>query len=291
MYGEVRRDLVRNEFKEASWIYVYNCGNCYLLFFDPKVPGSPAFYESLQSFEWYYPNDKAEYEMATKWIPLTARVLEVGCGAGWFAKKLSNSQYIGLEYSETAAEMARANGYDVRTQSVQEHSYANKSAYQIVCAFQVLEHVPDPGAFIAACLDCLEPGGLLIYAVPSNDCYLKYLQNDYLNLPPHHITRWQDNTLEAITKMFPISLVSIEHENVSDIHLRTCINTMMKRRLDLLLHRSETIVDHSLNYKLLYRFSSVLARCILEIFSDAVFRPRGHTVIAVYRKQVPSIPV
>lgn len=289
MYGKGQKDLVRHEFNGTAWIYVYHCGNCFLTFFEPKISGSPAFYGSLQSFEWYYQKEKAEYEMAAKWVPLNARVLEVGCGAGWFARRLPHCQYTGLEYSESATEMAKASGLDVRTQSVQEHSQHNHLAYQVVCAFQVLEHIPDPASFIAACLDCLEPGGLLIYGVPSDDSYLKFVQNDWLNLPPHHLTRWPDAALEAFPKLYPVGLVSIEHETLSDVHLRSYVGTMIRRRLSLLFGRMETMVDRSLSARLLNRCAGVLAGSILKIFSDEVFRPRGHTVIAIYRKEAPSV--
>jgi SAM-dependent methyltransferase len=288
LYGKVQQELVRHELQGISWIHVYHCRSCCLCFFEPKTPGSPEFYASLQSFEWYYLKDKAEYEMAIKWIPSNARVLEVGCGVGWFAKRLHLSQYTGLEYSESAAEEARTGGLDVRTQSVQEHSLAHKSAYQVVCAFQVLEHVPDPASFIAACVDCLEPGGLLIYAVPSDDSYLQFLQNAALNLPPHHLTRWPDKTLEAIPTYFPVSLVAIEHEVVSDIHLKTCVSTMIRRRLDALFGRSQAIVDRSVGARLVGRCAHVLAGWSSTIFDDLVFRPRGHSVIATYRKQMPA---
>ncbi len=288
LYGKDRRELVRREFQGTSWIYVYHCRSCFLCFFEPELPGSPAFYTSMQSIEGYYMEDKAEYEMAIKWIPPNAHVLEVGCGVGWFAKRLPRSQYTGLEYSESAAEKARNAGLDVRIQSVQEHSSTHLAAYRVVCAFQVLEHVPDQASFIAACLDCLEPGGLLIYGVPCNDSYLQFLQNASSNLPPHHLTRWPDKTLEAIAGIFPVSLVAIEHEVLSDMHLKACVSTMIKRRLDALFGRKVMMVDRSIGGRLLGRCAAILAEWISPIFDDAVFRPRGHTVIATYRKQMPA---
>src|ERR1035437_8090765 len=76
IYGKGQQELVRQGFQGTSWINVYHCQNCFLLFFEPKISGSPAFYKRMQSYEWYYQKDKAEYKMAQKWIPLNARVLE-----------------------------------------------------------------------------------------------------------------------------------------------------------------------------------------------------------------------
>lgn len=288
LWGEDQRNLVSKEFQGESWIYVYRCSRCFLCFFEPKLPGSPAFYKSLQSFDWYYVDDKTEFEMAIKRIPENASLLEVGCGAGCFAKRFASAQYTGLEYSDAAAAAARSCGLDVRTQTVQEHSLTHKSAYQVVCAFQVLEHVPDPASFIASCVDCLEPDGLLIYGVPSDDSFLQFVPNAALNLPPHHLTRWPDRTLEAIPTLFPISLVAIEHEVVADIHLRTCVGAMIRRRLDALTGRSEALVDRSFGSRLIGKCANVLAEWTSTFFEDPVFRPRGHTVVATYRKHVTA---
>ena len=286
LYGKDQRELVRNDLKGSSSIDVYRCQSCLLCFFEPRVPGSAAFYASFQSMDWYYLKDKAEYDMAIKWMPLNSRVLEVGCGVGWFAKKIPTSQYTGLEYSDSAVEAARASGLDVRAQSVEEHSLTHKSAYQVVCSFQVLEHVSEPGSFIGACVDCLEPGGLLICAVPSDDSYLQFAPNS-LNLPPHHLSRWPDKTLEAIPRIFPVSLVAIEHEALADAHVRSYVITMIRKRLGALLGQRDALIDHSVSAKLVGRCAYILSGWMSRIFDHAAFRPIGNTVIGIYRKEMP----
>ena len=284
LYGAEMQDRVRNEFNGTMALDVCRCKRCALCFFEPRLAGSPEFYRKLHSFDWYYQQDKAEYDMAKKWVMPNTRILEVGCGAGWFRKKLPQVQYLGLEYSESAATEARAKGLEIEMTSIEEHAPSHKSCYQVVCAFQVLEHVSNPATFIAACIDCLEPGGMLIYAVPSDDSYLRYFQNAATNLPPHHITRWPDRTLEAIAELFPVDLIALEHEVLSDIHIQSCARTIVKRRLNTIFGRREEIVDRSFASRLLDRCARGLTRIVSTTFSDSEFRPRGHTVIAAYKK-------
>jgi SAM-dependent methyltransferase len=292
LYGSDLQAVVRNEFRTTTWLSVYRCRGCSLCFFWPILPGSPQFYAGLKPFEWSYTKEKAEYEMAKKWVTPDTHLLEVGCGAGWFGKKLSGVKYTGIEYSELAVEQARNGGLDVRKESIEEHSLHNKYAYQVVCSFQVLEHVANPASFIAGCLDCLETGGLLVCAVPSDDSYLRFLENASSNLPPHHLTRWPDRTLEALPRLFPVSLVALEHESVSDIHLELCVRTIIRRQLDVVFGRKEAMVDRSLSARILNRCAHFMSRWGQSLLDDERVRPRGHTVIATYRKNklADSVP-
>jgi hypothetical protein len=59
---------------------------------------------------------------------------------------------------------------------------------------------------------------------------------------------------------------------------------MISRRLNAILGRPKTVIDHSITAKLLNKFASVTGGWMSKMFDDAVFLPRGHTVLATYRK-------
>src|SRR5262249_52685274 len=143
-------------------------------------------------------------------------VLEVGCGRGKFAQKIATASYLGLELSREAQEMAAADGIRVILEPVETHCLQSEQRYDVVCAFQVLEHVANPVAFIDACIRCLKVGGLLIYSVPNVDSYLAYCTNVVLGMPPHHVTWWIEPTLKYAAQRFGMDVLVIERERLAD---------------------------------------------------------------------------
>jgi SAM-dependent methyltransferase len=209
---------VKHIFANHSSISFCGCKSCGLLFYYPIILGDGKFYEDLQSYPGYYLEEKEDYTIACKYITASDDVLEVGCGAGFFTNFIKPKSYVGLEFNDKAIGLAKGKGLDVRKQFLQEHAQENAEKYDVVCFFQVLEHIEDPRAFITDALKCLKKGSKLILAVPAEDSHNADAVNAYLNMPPHHATRWSDATLKNIASLFNIQLVDIIHENIQPIH-------------------------------------------------------------------------
>lgn len=138
----------------------WHCECCDLRFFalkDGEIPtGDNAFYTELIKNSWYYMSEKNEYDFAIDFIKKGDRVLEVGCGAGIFGKRLQDfAQYTGLEFSTTAKELAAQNGVNIQNISVQEFAKSHKNSFDVACSFQVLEHTANPRSFLNAQIECL----------------------------------------------------------------------------------------------------------------------------------------
>lgn len=204
-------DISREFSKDSNKkIQLYRCLDSDLLFFEPRIAGSPYLYDELQkTFEWYYLKDKWEYKMALKEIKRQKGVVEIGCGKGTFIEKVikeTKVKIVGLETSVDAVKDAKTKGLPVFLSYINDYLHNNRTLkIDTVIAFQVLEHVPDPLDFISQLIGALQKGGRLIFSVPNQDCFYKY-SDELLDMPPHHITRWSVKTFKFLESIFPVKL-------------------------------------------------------------------------------------
>ncbi|WP_446879005.1 class I SAM-dependent methyltransferase [Phormidesmis sp. 146-33] len=276
---------ISSELEKVQEIGFYHCTKSDLRFFYPAVSGSEKFYEKLQKFDWYYTDDKYEYEYVKNLIKRTDSLLEIGCGSGTFAEKITVQNYIGLELGERAQTMATQKGFTVLREFVEEHAVSKSGYYDVVCAFQVLEHVANVRSFIEASLQCLKPGGLLIYSVPSADSFYALLTNNVLNIPPHHVTWWSDKALMYVADFFDLKLISIHHEKLSPLHRKGYLAYILTQRLKQLFSIRERLLDDSLIYRLISKFSTLISLFLEPGLQDDRALPVGHSVIVVYQKK------
>lgn len=255
------------------------CQKCKLRFFDPLITGDEGFYNSLQVFDWYYMDEKEEYFEAKKYISADDKVLEIGSGKGAFVKFLPTKQYVGLDFSEQAKEMAAKSGIVIKNEPIQDYAKRNPCSCDVVVSFQVLEHVSNPASFLDAKVNALVVGGKMIIAVPSENSFLKYASNNILNMPPHHVTRWSDETLAFIAKKYNLELLNIHHEKVQDIHKYHYLGVLVQN-----CFLQPKVLDLSIKRKIVAKLSSFFAR-ILSFGLSENMRPYGHNVIAVYKKR------
>lgn len=258
---------------------LYECQACALKFFDPLVTGDEKFYNSLQKYDWYYADNKHEYQIAREYVQEGDLVLDVGSGRGAFARHVPHARFLGLDFSENARAIAEREGVEVRCQSVEDYAAENPESVDVVTAFQVMEHVADPRGFAEALLATLKPGGRMVMAVPSESSFWGRVTNNVLNMPPHHGTRWSDDCFRFMSGELGIDLLRIYHEKVQDVHVPIYLGTLIESSL-----LRPRLIDRSLSRRVIARLSQMLARFLARGFAPAM-RPDGHTVMAVFRKK------
>jgi SAM-dependent methyltransferase len=223
---------VASYFECVDEIVESSCGDCGIQFFSPStLAAKPPLYEAIANVAdadgQYYRAAKWEYDMALE--DLSARnpngvrcLLEIGCGFGDFltlaAVRSPGFAAEGLEQNPSAVREAQRRNLNVHYGDIYEMVSTHAGKYDTLCLFQVLEHVPDPGNLICAVCMVLQKGGRLILAVPNAASFLRHAWN-ILDMPPHHMTRWQPSVMAQLPRLFPLRLLRVCKEPLADYHV------------------------------------------------------------------------
>lgn len=253
-------------------VCVYQCLDSDFLFYEPRsAAGNGEFYKELSRFEWYYEDNKWEFEQALRLITANDRVLEIGSGKGAFLKKASKiaKEAIGLELNEDAVAVAKSKGLTVEKKAVEDYVGEN-GVFDIVCSFQVMEHVADVKGILKASIELLAPNGKLIISVPNNSAYLKNLDYAFLNMPPHHLNLWTEDTFKSLSKLYEIRLDNLFFDDLEEKHVAGFYASI-----------AAEIYKSKIKRLILNRFFGKQLKDGIKSLRQSI---KGHTIIAVYTK-------
>jgi SAM-dependent methyltransferase len=127
---------------------------------------------SFARFSQYWWSNRYYARLVRRHGPRQGRALEVGCGLGHLLAWLTDRyQVVGTDVNPWALEAARRNvpqGQFLQL-SAQEMGTLESSAFQIIIAKHVVEHLPEPEQALREFSRLLAPGGLLLLATPNLD--------------------------------------------------------------------------------------------------------------------------
>lgn len=98
------------------------------------------------------------------------------------------------EITEATAKLATGSGYSITTHHVLFEDYKANKLYDIITAFEILEHVKDPVAFLDKIYRLLKTGGCLMMTVPEESGRFGKTDSN-----PYHY--WLFN-IQSIVQMF-----------------------------------------------------------------------------------------
>lgn len=274
LYREHFNINVKNYFGKEERLAIYECDDTGYCFYYPfSVAGEEELYSKLQEFDFYYLPDKWEFDQALKFISPTDNVLEIGCGDGAFLLKAQQitKQVTGIELNELAQSKSQQKELTVFNKLLSDFTQNREGEYDVICAFQVLEHIWDVGSFIGDAVKLLKPKGKLIIGVPNNGSYRKYYYDAPLNYPPHHMGLWNRNSLKNITKYFPIKLIHSNCESLPSEQISLFVD----------VYGRHLLTKNIFMGKCYYKAKGIILPLI------HLFRPMlsGHTIMSVYEKK------
>jgi SAM-dependent methyltransferase len=138
--------------------------------------------------------------MALKLEP-KGHLLDIGCGSGSFLRlaKSRGYQVTGIDVSKAAIKLAKekfglCDVYDLSAEELLSRKSWERR-FDIICLFDVLEHLENPVGVLSGLKKLLKPNGYVVCTVPS---YQRWppLFDPYVDLPPHHLTLWSAQALE-----------------------------------------------------------------------------------------------
>ncbi|WP_418275984.1 class I SAM-dependent methyltransferase [Isoptericola jiangsuensis] len=113
------------------------------------------------------------WDVVRRRFPPASRVLEVGCGQGAVGVRLAAAghDYTGVELDGDSAAVAAdrfvAAGLDGHVVHGSVASAGLDGGFDVVCAFEVLEHLDDDAGALAEWVRLLRPGGLVLVSTPA----------------------------------------------------------------------------------------------------------------------------
>lgn len=128
------------------------------------------------------------------------RALDVGCGAGLLCEPLARlgAAVTGVDAAAENIAVARTHAaggglaIDYRCGDVAELGLAG---FDLVTSMEVIEHVADKAAFVAALASALAPGGLMVLSTPNRTAQSKLLLvegAERLGMVPRGTHHWDD---------------------------------------------------------------------------------------------------
>lgn len=135
------------------------------------------------------------------------RILDMGCGAGYGAAEMAQTalQVTGIDIAPEAIEYARAN-YPIPNLhfaiSSAEATPFHPNNFELVVAFEVIEHLPDFRAFLNECGRLVGQQGLFIVSSPNKSYYAESRAKTGPN--PFHVHEFEpEEFVNELGRVFP----------------------------------------------------------------------------------------
>ena len=226
------RDLLHGV--EGEYVYV-KCDDCGLVYMNPQVitedlpqlyPDSYApHYSGSKKKRFGFLSDICNYLMTMAKIKKKiydnlnsqSKVLDVGCGAGSILNKIRNKtgcEVYGVDISENAVQSAKKFfDIDVFHGDIKEAAWP-ENYFDVITAWQYLEHVPDPNQNIEKMSHLLKNDGTLILGVPNHkSLHAKWFKEKWYPLDcPRHLCIWSPQTMSILLEKYGLKVEDIVYD-------------------------------------------------------------------------------
>ncbi len=246
------------------------CANCGFVFME-KVP-------SENELNVYYAS--YSYNSEAYLSPITVRsynklldefekfrihnsLLDVGCGRGWFLEEAQKRGWkvYGTEYSETAVELCKSKGIDMRQGDLKAGDFADMK-FDVVTSFEVIEHLSFPGKHLEEIKKLMRRGGLFYCTTPNFNSIPRFIRKTDFGIIcyPEHLSYFTKSTLCRLAEMHGLKKVRFKSTGISLALMRKPDN---KPQVSM---NSQAHPDEQLRQKIEKRHVFQIAKQIINFF-------------------------
>jgi SAM-dependent methyltransferase len=245
----------------------------------------PAAFEQLVNLEpqswWFRSRNRLIEHTIRAYFPAPSRILEIGCGTGFTLRALADAapgaELTATELFDEGLAVARRRMPQVRLLNVDARDMPFHAEFDLVAAFDVLEHIDDDLKALRETFRVLVPGGGLIVTVPQHP-WLWSATDEYAR----HERRYRRRELvERLT------LAGFEIDRITSF-VTALLPVMLASRLS---RRSEQ-ADPQAEFRIprtLDRFFDAVASAEQRVIGLGISLPVGGSLLVVARK--PRQPV
>jgi 2-polyprenyl-3-methyl-5-hydroxy-6-metoxy-1,4-benzoquinol methylase len=155
--------------------------------------------------------------------PNDAKLLDVGCGTGWFldVAKENGFNVCGIEFGEHLAKATEKRlGIKVYTEALS--SFEKTEVFDIITMFDVIEHVKDPRKLLESMYDHLVSGGIGVLFTPNLDSFAIQTLKEHSSLvcPCDHTFLFNEKSLRKTGEQigFEVIYSATKGSDIIDIY-------------------------------------------------------------------------
>jgi SAM-dependent methyltransferase len=201
----------------------WGCSACRFRFATPPI--NPNLANTLDGYEKAYlqyleadASDAANFASLYQWMkrfgPLDGkRLLDVGAGSGKFVRFLRARGVDAHGIEPSRALFDRFLGKEAAfTCAMLDRYRSTAPAFDIVTAFDVIEHVPDPVGFLGDVAALLEPGGVFFASTPNVGSFpAKVFGRRWHFYYPYHLSYFEPRSLARAAEPHGLHIVDCRH--------------------------------------------------------------------------------
>jgi 2-polyprenyl-3-methyl-5-hydroxy-6-metoxy-1,4-benzoquinol methylase len=213
------------------------------------------------------------------------RILDVGCGVGYFLQHAITKgwEVYGTEFTDAAIESCSSKGINMKQGTISTDWY-EKDSFDIITSFEVIEHINNPLDEVKNFYQLLRKGGLLYFTTPNFNCFERFwLKSAYSVICyPEHLCYYTPKTIDFLMKQVGLKKVSLTTSGISISRLSNSYNN----QAETVIENKELVSSTTKDERLRVWTENFYVGNIIKILVNGMLNTFGigNTIKGVYMK-------